>query len=246
MRSAVPLHHQIAQVLRQRVLLDAGGAELPTETQLCQEFGVSRTTVRQALQQLKSEGLVHSRRGVGTRGAARMPGKVLVRGMGDPLHGELSGRPVIVRVTSVPAPVQAAAFLGLQPGDPVFCAVRTHALGGEPLSVVYSYLALAHGRGMTRTLLRERTMHQLLFELHGITQKRSTHRVRVARADREVAALLSIGLADPVLNIQSSVVAADGTPLRFTENFFREDRYEYTAEMDWAKPTGRRRRPGNI
>jgi GntR family transcriptional regulator len=70
--ASVPMYHQIAQVLRRR--LEAGdlGAtgQLATEHELCEEFGVSRTTVRHALSYLKREGLLSSRRGVGTRRVA--------------------------------------------------------------------------------------------------------------------------------------------------------------------------------
>ena len=57
------------------------------------------------------------------------------------------------------------------------------------------------------------------------------------RADARIAALLGITIADPVLYIQSSVRLAGGRPVRWTENWFREDRYQYTAEMLWKKPT---------
>jgi len=52
----------------------------------------------------------------------------------------------------------------------------------------------------------------------------------------DVAAMLGIALADPVLRIQASTYVADGSPIRWTENFFREDRYEYIAEMQWPAP----------
>ncbi|MGQ0654330.1 MAG: UTRA domain-containing protein, partial [Betaproteobacteria bacterium] len=67
-------------------------------------------------------------------------------------------------------------------------------------------------------------------------QARSVHAIRVARADMDVAGLLGIALADPVLRVQSSVYLPDGKPIRWIENFFREERYEYVAEMDWPHP----------
>ena len=66
-------------------------------------------------------------------------------------------------------------------------------------------------------------------------QKRSTHTIRVARADGLVASHLGVALTDPVLHIRSLGYLEDGAPIRWTENYFREDRYEYTAEMTWKK-----------
>jgi GntR family transcriptional regulator len=62
------------------------------------------------------------------------------------------------------------------------------------------------------------------------------HTLRVARADADVASRLGIGLAEPVLRIQSKVYLDDGRPIRWTDNFFRDDRYEYVAEMEWPDP----------
>jgi DNA-binding GntR family transcriptional regulator len=237
-RSTVPLHHQIAQVLRQRIKDGAYAAlrNFPTESRLGAEFGVSRTTVRQALQQLKSEGLIQSRRGFGTQGVPPIKHKGVVRAAGDPLHGSFAGKPRIIRMGPVTAPLKVATFLSLPADSTVFCVVRTHDLRGKPLSVVVSYLELRYGQSFTLSALRNSTMHELLFQQHNIAQSRSVHRIQIWRADAEVAALLKIGLADPVLNIQSSVYAADQTPIRWTENYFKEDMYEYTSEMQWSDP----------
>ena len=74
-------------------------------------------------------------------------------------------------------------------------------------------------------------------------QCNSVHTLRVARAEADIASLLAIGLADPVLHIQVSTYLADGRPIRWIENFFRENRYEYVAEMQWPAPNARRRKP---
>ncbi len=236
LRSAVPFYHQIAQVLRQR--LELGETDrMPAEYALCEEFGVSRTTVRQALLLLKGEGLVESRRGIGTRCAPAMPRKKLVRAWGDPLHGALPSRPRIISVEkNVPAPIAVAEFFGVPAGTSMFRAVRVHDLDGAPLSVVVSYLEESMGGVMTKRGLRDSTMHDLLWQHFGLRQKRSVHTLKVARADARYATLLQIGLADPVLRIQSRVYLSDGRPVRWTENVFREDRYEYSAEMEWPDP----------
>jgi GntR family transcriptional regulator len=233
----VPLHHQIAHIVRMRVEAGDWGGErlLGTERELCEEFGVSRTTVRQALSKLKVEGLLQSRRGVGTRNIARAGKHRVVRSVGDPLHASVGSRPRVVTFGEVAAPKAVAGFFGIAPGSAVFQLVRVHDLEAVALSVVVSYLPAELGRRLRQSMLRK-PMYELMWRRFGIRFKRSVHTLRVARADASVASLLGIGLADPVLRVQSSVYLEDGTPIRWTDNFFREDRYEYEAEMEWPDP----------
>ena len=238
---AIPLYHQIAQLLRQRV---SGSTEpgLATEQALCAEFGVSRTTVRQALAALKRDGLLQSRRGVGTRIVPPRAVRTYTRSSGDPLHAGLGSEQRIVSFGMGAPPAPAAGFLGLAPGEPALGIVRTHALEGAPLSVVASWLPAQYAARITPAAVRGQTMHELLWRRFGLLQKKSVHTIRVGRADARIASLLGITIADPVLYIQSSVRLAGGRPVRWTENWFREDRYQYTAEMEWKKPSAGRAR----
>jgi GntR family transcriptional regulator len=235
--SSVPLHHQIAQVLRVRIESGRWSSGGPlTEQALCEEFRVSRTTMRQALVQLKQVGLLRSRRGVGTQQGVAPPARKIVRSSGNPLHASLQTRARVQTLGTVPAPGSVAAFFGIPQGQEVFRFVRVHELEGAPLSVVDSYLPASLAMVFTRTTLRK-SVHELLWRRFRLRQSRSVHAIRVARADIDVAGLLGIALADPVLRVQSSVYLPDGAPIRWIENFFREDRYEYVAEMDWPHPS---------
>ncbi len=243
LNSSVPMYYQIAQVLRHRVESGELGAtgKIPTEQALCEEFGVSRTTVRHALSHLKQEGLLSSRRGVGTQRVATgsLRKKKYVRSSGDPLHAALPSKPRVVSLKQVAPPDAVRDFLGLPAGDKALQIVRVHDLDGEPLSVVVTYLPSFLAEGITRTALRS-SIHEILWNRYGMRQKKSIHTIRIVRADREVASLLNTGLATPVLNIQASTYLEDGAPIRWTENYFREDRYEYVAEFLWHKPPRRR------
>lgn len=245
-QSSVPLHHQIAQVLRLRLeggTWSASGARV-TEQDLCDEFGVSRTTVRLALSTLKQAGLLKAKRGVGTQGVDVPVRRQVAGSGGDPLHASLGTRIRVASSGAADAPAAVASFFGLAPGERVWRIVRIHLLQGQPLSVVDSYLPAELGAALPRKELRQ-SMHDLLWQRFGLRQARSVHTIRVARADVDNASLLGIALADPVLQIQSSVYLPDGKPIRWIRNSFREDRYEYIAEIEWDLPadggSGKRR-----
>jgi GntR family transcriptional regulator len=235
---SIPRYHQIAQVLRQRVV--GGEARGFTEQALCAEFGVSRTTIRQALGMLKRDGVLASRRGVGTRLLETEPRRLpYTRSSGDPLHAGLGTKARILAVTrTVPSP-EIAAFLKLAGGEQAVRIERLHELGGEPLSLVVSYVPPFLAKEFTRATLKEKAIYEVLWERFGLVQKKSVHTIRVARADERVASQLGIALADPVLYIRSAAHLEDGQPIRWTDNWVREDRYQYTAEMTWKKPAGK-------
>jgi DNA-binding GntR family transcriptional regulator len=238
--TAIPRYHQIAQLLRLRAAQSSEGG-LATEQALCEEFGVSRTTIRQALAQLKEEGLLESRAGVGTRIMRPRAARTYTRPSGDPLHAGLGSEPHLVTFGTAAPPAAAAEFLGIVPGALALRIVRTHQMDRSPLSVVISWLPAEYAARITPAALRNSTLHDLLWQRCGLLQKKSVHTIRVARVDTNIASLLGIALADPVLYIQSSVRLADRRPIRWTENWFREDRYQYTAEMLWKKPPGKKR-----
>ena len=241
---SVPLYHQIALALRSRVELGGLGANggLATEYELCAEFGVSRSTVRQALGILKQDGLLQSRRGVGTRLVAHTPARRFSSSVGDPLHAGLGTTVRVIAIDRVDPPTEIRGFL--KPDERgVMRLIRLHSLPDGPLSVVVTYLPTQYAAGITKSL--RRSLHELLWQRHGLLQKRSVHRIGVARADTMVAPLLGTAIADPVLHVQSSAYLEDGRPIRWTDNYFREERFSYLAEIEWKKPTGARalRRP---
>ena len=230
----MPRYHQIARLLRQRAAAGPAGF---TEHGLCAEFGVSRTTIRQALELLKRDGMLRSRRGVGSRIVSELPAAApFTRSSGDPLHAALGTQPKVVLIKKMEAAEEVRAFLGLKKGEPALRVDRIHELDGTPLSLVVSYLPAFLAAGMTRAALRASSMHELLWERFGLLQKRSTHTIRIARADGAIAAQLGVALTEPVLHIRSQVYLDDGRPIRWTDNYFREDRYQYAAEMLWKKP----------
>lgn len=232
--TSVPLYHQIALMLRAR----AENGALATEQQLCAEFGVSRTTVRQALGVLKQDGLLQSRRGVGTRFVGEPMAQRLVGSIGDPLHAGLGTVERVVSIARFEPPAEVRSFLDIG-REAVTRLVRVHLLQDVPLSVVVTYMP---SRYAPRAL--KQSVHEHLWRKHGLLQKRSVHRIAVARADTMVAPLLGVAIAEPVLHVQASAYLDDGRPIRWTDNYFREERFAYQAEVEWKKPAGRRRGKG--
>jgi GntR family transcriptional regulator len=178
-----------------------------------------------------------SRRGVGTRLIEPDPANApYTRSSGDPLHAVIGSKPRIVSVTKEPAAPEIGKFLMLANDEPVLKIVRRHEVDAGPLSLVISYMPGSYAAVFTRQALANHILHEILWQKLGLFQKKSTHTIRVARADGYIALQLGIALTDPVMHIRSHGFLEDGRPIRWTDNYFREDRYQYTAEMLWKKP----------
>jgi GntR family transcriptional regulator len=233
----IPIYHQIAQLLLARArageFRDHG---LPTEHSLCAEFGVSRTTIRQALAGLKSRNLLESRRGAGTRFVGVVNNHDKADAAGDPLHAALNTQFRIVSVDRVPAREDVAALFVIRPDSPVCRILRVNSVKAAPVSLVVSYLPVELAPVLTKANLR-RPLHEVIWKFRGLRQKRSLHRIRIARADQLVAGLLGVALTDPVLHVQSTVYLDDDRPIRWTDNYFHEEKYEYFASFDWSDPS---------
>ena len=132
--------HRVAQVIRRQILRDEYevGQQLPTEQMLCEQFGVSRVTVREGLRILQDQGLIQRRHGSGSRVAAQPQRHIpLVHGgyfnSVWPYLDELERRVEAMRwVDAQPA---IATALGLKAGQSVLWAQRIDLLSKEPVAV---------------------------------------------------------------------------------------------------------------
>jgi GntR family transcriptional regulator len=151
----VPAYLRIAADLRARIASGdlPPGAKLPTETALTQQYGVSRTVVKWAVNSLKGAGLVEGRRGSGVyvREFARIrrvsPGRLARDGWiaGQAIQDHDTGeraRAVTVEVAEQPAPPDVADALGIDPGAPVLTRTRRFTVDDRPVQLATSYLPL--------------------------------------------------------------------------------------------------------
>ena len=154
---------QIAAALREAINLGrlGPGDRLPSESELTQHFGVARMTVRQAIQELKTEGLVTSEhgRGVFVRAAPvvrRLASERFARQHRDRgkaaflAEAEKAGyAPGVdsIRVHEEPAPADAAERLKIATGAPVIVRDRRYLANGEPVEIATSYIPVDVARG---------------------------------------------------------------------------------------------------
>lgn len=234
---SVPRHLQIQRVLRERI--ESGewerGRAIPTEMELLAEFGVSRTTIREALGVLTRDGLIARHRGRGSFVESRLDGPAAVTNL---IMGYQAAIKVIATET-VPAPAHIVGPLGIERGTPVTRLVRLEIVDGAPLAVVVNYMKTSLGeriraRDLTRISLLEFLRDRLGLRLGTIHQS-----ISARLPDVETARLLGTDLTQPVLALRLVVMDQAATPVEVSDTFYRADRYRY--EVETGLPPAKRR-----
>lgn len=243
-REAIPKYTQ----LRQRILNDIAtrrlrpGDLLPSEHQLCETFGVSRTVVRQALLELEHEGLVDRVKGKGTFVARRKTPETLahtltglyeeVAARGGHVHSEVRRQEV------VPAEGEVARALELPEGEPVVLLERLRHVDGEPWSWTTTYLPLEIGRLVLDEDLRDQSLYELLGR-HGIRAVRGVRSAEAMSADENQGRLLSVGTGGALLVLRSVSFDADDRIMEYFVAYHRGDRsrFEFQLTASTAVPS---------
>lgn len=227
--SPVPLYFQVAQHLEH--LIESGayppGTRLDNEIVLADQLGLSRPTMRRAIEYLVDRGLLVRKRGVGTQvlqPKVRRP--VELSSLFDDLRaaGREPRTEVLRLETERPSEVVAEA-LGMQPDDDVYVLERLRYTGDEPLSVMHNYIPT----GLLK-LGRQELMEQGLYDIiraAGISLKIATQTIggRAARAPE--ARLLDERPGAPLLTMTRVAYDDAGRAVEYGSHIYRASRYTF-------------------
>ena len=222
----VPKHEQLRGRLTELAARLPPGAPLPGERQLCVEHGVSRITVREAIGQLVSEGVLVRVRGKGTFVAERAARSRLhlasftkdMRRLG--LHPST----VVLTVARLLPPPASRRALELPAGAPAWHVRRLRLADEQPMSIDDGWYAAELLPDLDRKDLTG-SLYTLLAEEYGCTIDRAEQTVRAAEADRETGVLLGLSAGRPLL-VFDRLSYSEGRPVEHAMSWYRGDRYE--------------------
>jgi GntR family transcriptional regulator len=223
--SQLPLYRQLKQLLVDRI--ERGeyrpGDLIPGEHELQDSFRLSRTTVRQAMQELERAGYVTRHRGRGTF-VAEAPRA----GVGHSLHAQgLRGGLRLLAADTVPAPDDVAARLQLPPGSQVFRSRRLRLADDQPIGYLVAHVSAELSAEIDPTRLADDGSLDYLRGGGVLAGSRAERTLEAALADIHAAEALGIAPGEPVLKIHRLLVAADGRPLEDSCGTYRGDRFRY-------------------
>jgi GntR family transcriptional regulator len=231
--SPVPLYFQLAQYLE--TAIDSGeighGSRLENEIQFAAQLGLSRPTVRRAIQYLADKGLVVRKRGVGTTVVqAKVKRGIELTSLYDDLDRNGQAPTTAILGNDVqPAPAEVATRLGLPEGTLVIALRRVRYAKGVPIALMRNYLPTTVP-GITNAALERSGLYRII-RSHGIVLHSAIQTIGARAADATEARLLDESRRAPVLTMQRITYDDRGHAVEFGSHIYRASRYYFEQSM---------------
>jgi GntR family transcriptional regulator len=233
--SPLPLHYQLQHQLR--VAIEGGrlvaGDALPTEHALMAQTGVSRHTLRQAIDELVREGRLVRQRGRGTFVAEPPVAHSLGRFYSFARDQAAEGRhPTsrVLRLRRIAPAVEVAAALGLSRRERVMEVVRLRLLDGEPVIYETSLLPADRVPRLTRSELITGSLYDLLERWSNIRVSHAEEVVRAVALDGDVADALAVPRGSPGFAVERTAYAGESA-VELRSSRIRGDRYSFRVHL---------------
>ena len=229
-----PQYRQIEQALRERILTLRPGERLPSDAELCVEFGVSRMTARNAMQRLAVDGLISREPGRGSfvaqPPAHRRTNRLMTFTQEMLRSGRVPSSRLLTRVIR-PSTTSEAASLGIPARQPVVHLRRLRLADDQPIALESAVLLGACAGAVMTADLVGGSLHETLARA-GFVLCRGTGTISAASATAEDARLFVIRVGDPLLVERRVIADAQGRRIEATESRYPADRYGLDVQFD--------------
>jgi len=239
----VPLYHQLEQDLVARITAGefTPGEAMPTEERICEQYGVSRITVRRALDALIAHGLIVRRRGVGSFVTERRPGVRSVRLTGSLDDFLATAGSLDIEVLSLgrvaPTPeIREALDLPETEAEVVRLELRS-SLSGRPVIYLEIFFPLAIGGVLRRDDLTPGVpVIRLIEQKLNLRVTRAVQLIESDLAGVKASAHLGIPPEQPILRIRRVYFTAGDRPIEVAILRHHPERYQYEIELRPRSP----------
>jgi GntR family transcriptional regulator len=241
----LPLYAQVESVIIGRISNGSlpPGTRLPSEDDLVQEYAVSRTTIRAAIQSLVQRGLVEIRRGKGTFVTQPKITQELTELTGFVEDMQALGRHAKAKVLDqqvVAANQVVARQLSLAQGTPVVRIQRVRLADAIPLSFDETYLPKQLGEKVMADNLETEPIFSLLEQKYRTPLVEAEYRLEAVCADSTVAAALCINVGSPIFLIERTSYSIGQRPVDYEKLHYRGDQIRFVTRLMRRKPVLRK------
>ena len=227
-----PLYYQLVELLKNQIETHLlANDKLPSERELEKKYGVSRTTVRLALQELENEGYIYRRHGKGTfvsdltKQTANLAG---VYSFTEEMK-KIGKRPQtkVLSFEQEEADKRLARALQLSLGESVFKVSRLRLADNEPLMVETSYLPVKTFISLTQEQLEQKPLYDIFSEDFEQKIRLADEEFYASIATEEDAEVLEIHLGAPVLHLVRTTYNMKNEVIEYTISVAKADQFHY-------------------
>ncbi|MHB8731029.1 MAG: GntR family transcriptional regulator [bacterium] len=233
---SVPVHFQVEMLLRRRCGEEwAPGTRVPSESALCGEYHVARSTLRRALRMLESDKVIRREKGRGTFVSSEplaVQVKKLTGSIQDFITHGIDTHANVYIAKAVLANQRVARVLGIRESDVVAQVARVRYVGGRPLADVNGYLPWDVGTHVLKDDLKHLSILHLLTRKYRMPVSEAEQTVEAVLADPYVAKKLEIPAGSPVLKIERVFFTRKRRAVYYTDTHYRADRYKFSVLLN--------------
>jgi len=234
--SPLPLYHQLKDILKRKIISGEWpvGTLIPTEQELIREYGVSRTTVREAVLELVNQGLLQKKQGKGTVVTASRVEERLGRLTG--FAEEIGEKGYRHSARLIACEFKKNCFyenslLGLDMDATVFFIDRIRLADGEPIAFERSCWPEETGKLLIKEDLNTVAFYHVLEEKYGIVLRDAEETIHAVNATRWEAEMLGISPGEALLERRRVSYDVLGKAIEYTRTKYRSDKYSYKINL---------------
>ena len=232
----VPRYYQLQEIIRERIRSGEwpSGSLIPSERELCERYGISRMTARQAIGGLEKEGLLYREQGKGTFVGQSIIDQQLLQLTGFTEDITARQRKPGARVLSAelwPADDETAAQLRIRAGQPVYRLHRLRLADGAPLAIELSRVSFIGCERLLEYDLAQESLYRLLEDTFQIPLLDADQELEADLADGDQAKLLQIPVGNPVLRTRRVMFTRRNQPIEFATAVYRGDKYRFYTRL---------------
>ena len=217
------------------------GEAIPSERQLSTELGVSRLTVRAALDDLVREGFLERRHGAGTFVSEPKIAQELTM---TSFTEDMQRRGMVpssktLELKTVPAGARLGRLLHVSPSEQIVVVTRLRYADRETMAIETLHVAEALVPGLTAKDLEQHSFYELLEERFGIVVVGGSQAIEPTVTNEDESAALGVPLHSPAFLFERTTRAADGRIVEYVRSIYRGDRYRLVSDLTRPQETRR-------
>jgi len=232
----LPRYYQLKEIIRERIIGGdwPPGSLIPSERELCEQYGISRMTARRSISELAHEGLLYREQGKGTYVGRPKIAQQLLRLTGFTEDMQARERRPGAKVLSAemwPADEAAAERLRIKVGQPIYRLRRLRLADSEPLALETSCISFIGCERLLDNNLERDSLYQLLATTFDMPPLEAEQELEADLAGEEESRLLDVPIGSPVLRTRRVTTTRRNQPVEFATSVYRGDKYRFYTRM---------------